>query len=63
MKKKKTNNIPQEEKNPNNTKSAYSKSFKSELDNRYEEYINGGILISEHDVNKQIRRIITDYNT
>lgn len=32
----------------------YSDEFKTELDNRYEEYINGGKLVSEEDANKRI---------
>ena len=38
--------------------SAYSDEFKKELDSRYEEYINGGKLISEAEANKRIRKII-----
>ena len=36
----------------------YSEEFKNELDSRYEEYINGGKLVSESEVNKKIRKII-----
>ncbi len=36
----------------------YSEAFKNELDNRFEEYINGGKLISEAAANKRIRKII-----
>jgi len=36
----------------------YSDEFKAELDSRYEEYKNGGILISEAEANKRIRKII-----
>ena len=36
----------------------YSDEFKAELDSRYEEYKNGGALISEAEVNKSIRKII-----
>ena len=36
----------------------YSDEFKAELDSRYEEYKNGGRLISEENVNKRIRNII-----
>jgi hypothetical protein len=36
----------------------YSDEFRKELDNRYEEYINGGKLISEAEANKKIRKII-----
>ncbi len=39
---------------PNN----YSDDFKKELDNRYEEYVNGGKLISEKKVNQRIKKII-----
>jgi hypothetical protein len=35
-----------------------SDEFKAELDSRYEEYINGGKLISEEEVNHRIRAII-----
>ena len=38
----------------------YSEEFKNELDSRYEEYINGGKLVSESEVNKKIRKIIND---
>ena len=36
----------------------YSDEFKAELDSRYEEYKNGGKLISEEIANKRIRNII-----
>ena len=36
----------------------YSDEFRAELDSRYEEYINGGKLVSEADVNDGIRSII-----
>jgi hypothetical protein len=36
----------------------YSDEFKRELDSRYEEYRNGGKLISEAEVNKRISKII-----
>ncbi len=36
----------------------YSEEFKKELDSRYEEYINGGKLISEEEANKRIKKII-----
>ena len=36
----------------------YSKEFKKELDSRYEEYINGGKLVSEAEANKRIGKII-----
>ena len=32
----------------------YTDEFKAELDSRYEEYINDGILVNETDVNKGI---------
>lgn len=36
----------------------YSEEFKKELDSRYEEYINGGKLISEAKANRKIKKII-----
>ncbi len=36
----------------------YSEAFKKELDSRYEEYINGGKLVSEAEANKRIKKII-----
>ncbi len=36
----------------------YSDEFKAELDSRYEEYKNGGVLISEAEVDKRIGKII-----
>ncbi len=36
----------------------YSDEFKAELDSRYEEYKNGGKLVSEEEANKRIRNII-----
>ncbi len=36
----------------------FSDEFKAELDSRYEEYINGGELVSEEDANRRIRAII-----
>ncbi|MEP6513769.1 MAG: hypothetical protein ABJA79_07860 [Parafilimonas sp.] len=36
----------------------YSGDFKKGLDSRYEEYINGGKLISEEEANKRIKKII-----
>ena len=36
----------------------YNDEFKAELDSRYEEYKNGGKLISEEDANKRIRAIV-----
>ena len=36
----------------------YSDEFKKELDSRYEEYLNGGKLVSEADANKRIKKII-----
>jgi hypothetical protein len=36
----------------------YSDEFKAELDSRYEEYINGGELISEEEANRRISAII-----
>lgn len=38
----------------------YSEEFKKELDSRYEEYINGGKLISEAEASKRISKIIND---
>lgn len=38
--------------------SGYSAAFKKELDSRYDEYKNGGALISEAEVEKRIKRII-----
>jgi hypothetical protein len=35
----------------------YSDEFKAELDSRYEEYKNGGKLISEAEANKCIRKL------
>ncbi len=36
----------------------YSDELKAELDSRYEEYVNGGNIVSEADANKRIRSII-----
>ncbi len=36
----------------------YSDYFKKELDNRYEEYMNGGMLVSEKEVTQRIKKII-----
>ena len=36
----------------------YSEDFKKELDNRYEEYKNGGKLVSEKEANQRIKKII-----
>ncbi len=36
----------------------YSEEFKKELDSRYEEYIKGGKLVSEAEVNRRIKNII-----
>ncbi len=36
----------------------YNDDFKKELDNRYEEYMNGGRLVSEKEVNQRIKKII-----
>ena len=36
----------------------YSDEFKKELDSRYDEYVNGGKLISEAETNKRIKKII-----
>ncbi len=36
----------------------YSDDFKKELDNRYEEYMNGGGLVGEKEVNQRIKKII-----
>ncbi len=40
----------------------YSEDFKNELDSRYEEYINGGKLVSEEKANKRISKIINRNN-
>ena len=37
---------------------AYSDDFKNELDNRYEEYKNGGKLVSEKEASQRIKKII-----
>jgi hypothetical protein len=36
----------------------YSDQFKRELDSRYEEYINGGKLVSEKEASQRIKKII-----
>lgn len=36
----------------------YSDEFKKELDMRYEEYLNGGKLVSEAEANQRIKKII-----
>lgn len=36
----------------------YSEELKKELDSRYEEYKNGGKLISEAEANKRIKKIV-----
>lgn len=36
----------------------YSDDFKKELDSRYEEYKNGGKLVSEKEANLRIKKII-----
>ena len=36
----------------------YSDDFKKELDSRYEDYINGGDLLTEEEVNSRIEQII-----
>ncbi len=36
----------------------YSEEFKKELDSRYDEYINGGKLVSEKQANQRIKKII-----
>ncbi|MBD0294947.1 MAG: hypothetical protein ICV84_07070 [Flavisolibacter sp.] len=36
----------------------YSEEFKKELDSRYEEYKNGGKVISEAEVKRRIKQII-----
>jgi len=36
----------------------YSSEFKKELDNRYEDYVTGGKLLSEKAVNTRIKKII-----
>ncbi|MBA3673534.1 MAG: hypothetical protein H0W75_01010 [Chitinophagaceae bacterium] len=36
----------------------YSEEFKKELDSRYDEYINGGKLVSEQQAKKRIKKII-----
>jgi len=38
--------------------SGYSDEFKKELDSRYEEYLNGGELLTREEVNKGIEDII-----
>ena len=40
----------------------YSDEFKKELDSRYEEYVQGGKLISEAEENKRIGKIIKGNN-
>lgn len=37
----------------------YDQDLKNELDNRFDDYKNGGKLVSEASVKKKIRRIIT----
>ena len=44
------------------TSNDYSDEFKAELDSRYEEYKNGGKLISEAEANKRISKIVTTPN-
>lgn len=41
-----------------NTQNEYSDEFKAELDDRYEEYLNGTKLISEKEANKRVTNII-----
>ncbi len=36
----------------------YSEEFKKELDSRYEEYKNGGEIVSEKEANQRIKKII-----
>ena len=36
----------------------YSDDFKKELDSRYEEYLNGGNLISEREATQRIKKVI-----
>ena len=36
----------------------YRDDFKKELDSRYDEYLNGGKLVSETEGNKRIKKII-----
>lgn len=36
----------------------YSEDFKKELDSRYEEYLNGGKLISERQAAQRIKKVI-----
>lgn len=36
----------------------FSDDLKKELDNRYEEYMNGGMLVSEKEVNQRIKKTI-----
>ncbi len=38
----------------------YSSNFKKELDSRYEEYLNGGKLVSETEAKRRIKKIIND---
>ena len=42
----------------NELESDYSDEYKAELNSRYQEYKNGGKLISEEDANKRIRNNI-----
>ena len=36
----------------------YTDKFKKELDSRYEEYLNGGKLVSEAEASRRIKKII-----
>ena len=40
------------------TDNDYTNELKAELDNRYEEYINGAVLVCEQDVNARLNTII-----
>ncbi len=42
----------------NETREDYSDDFKKELDSRYEEYLNGGILVDKKEANQRIKKII-----
>jgi hypothetical protein len=38
----------------------YDEEFKKELDSRYEEYLNGGTLLTQDEVNARLERILND---
>lgn len=40
------------------TEKNYTDEFKIELDNRYEEYMNGSTLVGEAEVDERIRKVI-----